>query len=124
MNIVFKRDLDLRKLVAIHQMFGPPDSPARRMQAYAPLVSREFWAASQISNFLKFRTKKECKEFYLAMMESGEEKRRLKLKRMKMTQASELLKEVSLPPMNESYFKVIEDGLIDVAKRKGKAANA
>lgn len=112
-------DESLRKLVTIHQMFGPPDSPFRRVGDFAPLISREFLAAVEIDVVFRSLGKKEKEKVWRQFLAGGEKARRdpPKIKRLK-----ELLGKFELP-LDATGLRRIRGFSAKVLALSGKASS-
>lgn len=104
MEIIFRTDEDLRKLVAINEMFGPPDSPLRRVGGYAPLVSKEFYIAIQVFNFLQTLSREEEDQVWLTLL--GEKEAKKAFSGTALSDLRKLLAEIDFPLNEEGFRKV------------------
>lgn len=123
MQLFFRKETRLKKLVAISQIFGPPDSAVRRMIDYAPYIGKEFGQASQIYNLLSFRSRNEHAKFYRAFLEKDETKKKRIITRMGKGQVFDLLDHLDIPEKEQSYYRSIEDGLRKMISTKGNVAD-
>lgn len=118
MKLFFQDSPIARKLVFIHQMFGPINAMARHMQNFAPLISPEFYLASQVSGVLKSLDKKIWIKVFSSLVLGTEEKTRKRIVSvLKDEKLLSLLDQIILPEISPVYYKSIEGGLKMVLKK-------
>jgi hypothetical protein len=118
MKLVFQNLPTGRKLVFVHQMFGPINAMARHMQNFAPLISPEFYLASQVSGILKSLDKKIWVKIFSSLVLDTEEKIRKRIVGvLKDEKLISLLDQIILPEISPDYYKSIERELKMAAKQ-------
>lgn len=104
MEIIFRTDEDIRKLVAVYDMLAPPDSPLRRVGGYAPLVSKELFVAVQALNLLRSLDCGRQGSVWLALL--GEKGAERSLSEAKFSHLKKLLAEIDFPLDKKGFRRV------------------
>jgi hypothetical protein len=105
MKLIYRTDKELRNLVAVNQMFGPPDSPFRRADGYASFISKEFYIAAQVAALYCALGREEQEAIWLSLL--GDRSVKIPLSGEEFSRLRKLLSEVE-SPLDEAAFKKVK----------------